>query len=45
MITLTMKIIDAAGEIKAERSGDSRVELCYLEEYLLCLFQLPLVFP
>ncbi len=33
MITLTIKIINAAGEIKAERSGEDRAELCYLEEY------------
>lgn len=33
MITLTLKVLNAAGEILAERGGEGQAELCYLEEY------------
>ena len=33
MITLTLQVRNAAGEVLAERSGEGQAELCYLEEY------------
>ena len=33
MITLTLQVLNAAGEVLAERSGEGQAELCYLEEY------------